>query len=232
MKSSPWKGGKGEVLNRGERPGTRWLPAEVDVSIRTGWFYHAKEDGSVMPVERLMKLYFESVGRGCNLILNVPPDRRGRIHDNDARALRAWRQQRDALFSRDLARGAKASASSARGNDPRFAPGNVVDGNGETCWASDGQARTPELSLDLPQPATFDAVWLREYLPLGQRVERFALDSWNGRGWEEIAAGTSIGSQRIMITRSVTTARVRLRIVQASVCPAISELSLFSSRVP
>jgi alpha-L-fucosidase len=69
-------------------------------------------------------------------------------------------------------------------------------------------------------------------LPLGQRVERFALDSWNGRGWQEIAAGTSIGSQRIMITRPVTTVRVRLRIVQASACPAISELSLFSSHAP
>ena len=83
-------GTPGEVLNRGIRGGSRWLPAEVDVSIRPGWFYHAAEDGSVKSVDRLIKLYFESVGRGCNLILNVPPDRRGRIHENDARALREW----------------------------------------------------------------------------------------------------------------------------------------------
>ena len=136
------------------------------------------------------------------------------------------------IFATDLARGAKASASNIRVNDPRFAAGNVVDGNGETYWASDDQVRTPELILDLPHPATFDAFRLREYLPLGQRVERFAIDSWNGRDWEEIAAGTSIGSQRIMSMRPVTTARVRLRIVQASACPAISELSLFSSPAP
>ena len=72
-------------------------------------------------------------------------------------------------------------------------------------------------------------VRLREYLPLGQRVERFAIDSWDGQGWQEIAAGTSIGHQRILSTRPVTTSRVRLRIVQAPACPAIAELSLFAS---
>jgi len=225
-------GAPGEILNRGIRGGSQWLPAEVDVSIRPGWFYHAKEDGSVKSVDRLRKLYLESVGRGCNLILNVPPDRRGQIHEHDAQTLREWGKQRPLLFATDLARGAKASASSTRGNDPQFAAGNVVDGNGATYWASDDQARTPELTLDLPHPAAFDTFRLREYLPLGQRVERFALDFWNGRNWEEIAVGTSIGSQRIMTTRPVTTARVRLRIVQASVCPAISELSLFASPAP
>lgn len=107
-----------------------------------------------------------------------------------------------------------------------------MDGNGETYWASDDQARTPELIVDLPRVATIGACRLREYLPLGQRVERFAIDSWNGKGWEEIAAGTSIGSQRILTTRPVKTSRVRLRIVQASDCPAISELSLFSAPTP
>jgi alpha-L-fucosidase len=222
----------GEILNRGMRGGSQWLPAEVDVSIRPGWFYHAREDGSVKSADRLRKLYLESVGRGCNLILNVPPDRRGRVHEYDARALRDWGNERRALFAADLARGAKASASSARGSDPRFAAAKVVDGKGDTYWASDDQARTPELILDLPHPSTFDAFRLREYLPLGQRVERFAVDFWNGRDWEELASGTSIGSQRIMMARPVTTARVRLRIVQASACPAISELSLFSSPAP
>ena len=180
-------------------------------------------------VERLKKLYGESVGRGCNLILNVPPDRRGQVHENDTRVLQAWGKQRVELFATDLAPRAKATASEVRGNDPRFAAANVVDGNGETYWASGDQSRTPELILELPHPTTFDTIKLREYLPLGQRIERFALDSWNGRDWEEIAAGTSIGSRRIMSTRKVTTSRVRLRIIQAPACPAISELSFFSS---
>ncbi len=220
-------GTPGAILNRGIRDGSQWLPAEVDVSIRPGWFYHAKEDGSVKSVERLMKLYLESVGRGCNLILNVPPDRRGRIHENDALAIREWGIQREALFKTDLARGAMASASNVRGNNAQFAASNAVDGNGETYWASDDQARTPELIVDLPRVATIGACRLREYLPLGQRVERFAIDFWNGKSWEEVASGTGIGSHRIMATRPVKTTRVRLRIVDASACPAISELSLF-----
>ena len=154
-------GTPGEVLNRGIRGGSRWLPAEVDVSIRPGWFYHAAEDGSVKSVDRLIKLYFESVGRGCNLILNVPPDRRGRIHENDAqRTPRGSGSPRRPLRARPGA-GAKATATGARGSDPRFAPGNVADGDPETYWASDDQARTPELILDLPRPATFDVVRLQ-----------------------------------------------------------------------
>jgi alpha-L-fucosidase len=222
-------GTPGAVLNCGERPGTHWLPAEVDVSIRPGWFYHASADGSVMTVDRLMKLYLESVGRGCNLILNVPPDRRGRVHENDARALAAWRQRLDCLFATDLARGAKASSGSSRGGDPHFAPANVVDGERGTYWATDDESHTPELVLELPRETEFDVIRIREFLPLGQRVEQFAFDVWNAHRWEELAAGTSIGNQRILTTRRVTTPRIRLRIVKAPVCPAISELSLFAS---
>jgi alpha-L-fucosidase len=225
-------GTPGAALNRGDRAGTHWLPAEVDVSIRRGWFYHPAEDSSVMSAARLIKLYFESVGRGCNLILNVPPDRRGRIHENDARALARWRKELDALLAHDLARGASVSASSTRGIDHRFAPSNVADGNPETYWASDDQSRTPELVVDLPHATTLSAIRLREYLPLGQRVERFAIDSWNGKGWDELATATSIGSQRIVPIRPTTTTKVRLRIIQSPVCPAISELSLFSSPAP
>lgn len=129
-------GTPGDILNRGIRGGSHWLPAEVDVSIRPGWFYHAAEDGSVKSVDRLIKLYFESVGRGCNLILNVPLGRRGRIHENDARALRERRKHLDALFADDLAQGAKSSATGARGNDPRFAPGTVADGIPELTGAA------------------------------------------------------------------------------------------------
>src|SRR5205085_11600636 len=100
-----------KILNRGERDGARWLPAEVDVSIRPGWFYHPKEDGAVKSPDRLVQLYFESVGRGANLILNIPPDRRGRIDENDAKSLREWKRILDATFANDLASGAIATAS-------------------------------------------------------------------------------------------------------------------------
>jgi alpha-L-fucosidase len=122
-----------------------------------------------------------------------------------------------------------ATATSTRAGHSRYGPGNVVDGSRETYWATDDGVRSPELILDLPGPTRFDVVRLREYLPLGQRVERFALDAWTGSGWHELASGTSIGSQRILRIPPTATSRVRLRITQSSPCPAISELSLFAT---
>ncbi len=217
------------LLNSGERDGADWVPGESCVSIRPGWFYHADQDDKVKSAADLLKIYYETVGRGCNLILNLPPDRRGRIHDNDAKALAEWRRVLDATFASDLARGATATADHTRGEDARFAPGNVVDGDGKTYWATDDAVKTAELVLDLGKPATFNVVRVREYLPLGQRVDGFAVDAWQDGKWTEIAAATSIGNQRLLRTPAITTTKVRLRITKAAACPAISEVGLFRS---
>jgi alpha-L-fucosidase len=213
-------------LNRGDRPGTHWLPAECDVSIRPGWFYHAAEDDEVKSPRELLGLYYASVGRGASFLLNVPPDRRGRVHENDERSLRGFRRLLDATFGTDLARGARATASNVRGGDTRFAAANVLDGKRDTYWATDDAVATPELVLDLGRPTTFNVVDLREHLPLGQRVEDWALDAWGDGVWREIAKGTAIGSRRLWRGEDVTTTRVRLRITKAPVCPAISEVAL------
>jgi alpha-L-fucosidase len=213
-------------LNRGDRPGTHWLPAECDVSIRPGWFYHAAEDGKVKSPGELLDLYYASVGRGASFLLNIPPDRRGRIHEGDERSLRGFRSLLDATFGTDLAQGARASASSVRGGDARFAPANVLDGNRDTYWSTNDAVTTPELVLDLGRPVTFDVVSLREHLPLGQRVEEWALDAWGEGAWREIGRGTSIGNRRLWRGGDVTTTRVRLRITKAPACPAISEVAL------
>ena len=216
-----------KILNVGQREGTDWLPAEVDVSIRPGWFYHAAQDNAVKSVSHLLKIYYESVGRGCNLILNVPPDRRGQIPENDANTLRQWRQILDKTFAVDLARGAKVNASNTRGDDPQFAAANVVDDNRDTYWATNDAVTTAELVLDFGTPVTFDVVRVREYLPLGQRIASVALDTWNGQEWKQFAAATSIGNQRLLRTPSTTTTKVRLRVTEAAACPAISEVGLF-----
>jgi alpha-L-fucosidase len=223
-----YPGGADETyLNRGDRDGTVWRPAEVDVSIRPGWFYHASEDAKVKTPEQLLKIYFESVGRGANLILNIPPDRRGRIHERDAESLREWRRILAATFERDLARGAKASGPS-RAGDTKFAPANVIDGDRATYWATDDNATTPEMQLEFSAPVKFSVVRLREYLPLGQRIDAFALDAWQDGAWREFARATSIGNQRLVRLESpVTAMRVRLRITEARACPALSELSVF-----
>ena len=216
-------------LNRGDREGARWLPCEVDVSIRPGWFYHASEDDKVKSVEKLRQIYYESVGRGASLILNLPPDRRGQIHSADEAALVGWRAVLEKTFARDLARKAHIMASNSRGVDGLFAPAHVADGAPDSYWATDDGAKSPELVLQWNELLIFDTVRLREFLPLGQRVHKWALDVWRNNSWCEIASGQSIGNARLVEVEPVTTSRLRLRIVECAACPAIAEVGVFLS---
>jgi len=216
-------------LNRGDRPGTHWVPAECDVSIRPGWFYHKHEDGQVKTPQQLVDLYYSSVGRGASFLLNLPPDRRGRIPDTDVASLQGFRRIIDATFATDLAAGARVTASNWRGGrDRRFAPANVLDGSRITYWATDDGVRTPTLVLEFGHDIGFNVVRLREHLPLGQRVDAVGLDQWQNGDWVEFRAATSIGNCRLIRGPRITTSRVRLRVAQATVCPAIAEVGLFS----
>jgi len=217
-------------LNRGDRPGTNWVPAECDVSIRPGWFYHQHEDDKVKTPGQLVDLYYKSVGRGASFLLNVPPDRRGRIHENDVASLRGFKRYIDATFGHDLAAGARVSATSAR---PGFPAANVIDGKRDTYWASDDGVKTPSLTLDFDREISFDVVRLREYLPLGQRVISIIVEMSRGRGgagaWHEFGRATSIGSCRLIRGPRASATRLRVRVTGASVCPALSEVSVFTS---
>ncbi|MBI1177193.1 alpha-L-fucosidase [bacterium] len=219
-------------LNHGERHGTNWVPAECDVSIRPGWFYHPSEDNRVKTPAQLLDIYYHSVGRGACLNLNVPPDRRGQIHDSDIQSLKEFRRILDATFAKNLALGAKFTASNIRGNSSTFAPDNLLDGNRNTYWCTDDDVKTADLTLDLDQPVTFNVVDLRECLPLGQRVDAFAIDQWKDGQWVEFTSGTSIGNRRLLRTENVTTSKVRLRITQAAACPAIAEFGLYAGPSP
>jgi len=89
-----------------------WYPAEVDVSIRPGWFYHQNQDNQVKTGQELFKIYLESAGRNSVLLLNVPPDRRGLLADEDIRALQDFQYLVETSFKKDLATGARIRASS------------------------------------------------------------------------------------------------------------------------
>jgi len=212
-------------LNRGDRPGLHWAPAECDVSIRPGWFYHANEDSKVKSAATLVDLYYLSVGRGASFLLNLAPDRRGRIPVTDVNSLREFRRILDATFLIDHAQGGGVSATNTRSG---FSPRNVIDRRRDTYWTTDDQIKKPELIIDLRRAQTFNVVRVREYLPLGQRVEAFAVDIWKDNEWREFARGTSIGNCKLVRGKPVTTTKIRLRITQAPVSPAISELALFA----
>jgi alpha-L-fucosidase len=217
--------------NSGVRGAELWWPAETDVSIRPGWFYHADEDSKVKSPERLVRLYDESVGRGTNLNLNLPPDRRGRIADQDMKILKSFGDAIRATFASNLTKGAVPTASHSRGRG--FEPARVLDGDRESYWSTPDGVTTPTLTLDLPPGRSFDVIRLREYLPLGVRVTRFAIDAEvNGR-WQLLGEHECISAQRIVrLEKPITARRVRLRVLEAPVSPAISEFALFRSVAP
>ncbi len=217
--------------NSGVRGGALWWPAETNTSIRPGWFYHADEDSKVRSPENLVGYFDTSVARGTNMNLNLPPDRRGRIPDQDVKILKSFGDAIRASFATDLAQGAVASASHVRGKG--YEAAKVLDGQRDTYWSAPDGVTTPSLTLDLPPGRRFDLIRIREYLPLGLRVTRFAVDAEVNGQWQQLAEHECISAQRIIrLPQPVTARRVRLRIVDAPVCPAISEVSLFQSVAP
>jgi alpha-L-fucosidase len=212
----------------GHRDGKFWLPAEVDFSIRPGWFYHPAEDSKVRSPEDLFQHYFLSVGYGATMLLNVPPDRRGRIHENDVRSLKGFGKLLRATFDTSLAAGSKVMPGNVRGGDRRaYGAANLLDGKSETYWATDDNVTEPEVILELSHPVRFNIVRLREAIRLGQRIDDWAVDTWQGGTWVEFAKGTGIGSCRLVRSTPVTTTKVRLRIIKAAASPALSEFGLF-----
>ena len=217
--------------NSGVRGGALWWPAETNTSIRPGWFYHADEDSKVRSPENLVGYFDTSVARGTNMNLNLPPDRRGRIPDQDVKILKSFGDAIRASFATDLAQGAVASASHVRGKG--YEAAKVLDGQRDTYWSAPDGVTTPSLTLDLPPGRRFDLIRIREYLPLGVRVTRFAVDAEVNGQWQQLAEHECISAQRIIrLPQPITARRVRLRIVDAPVCPAISEVSLFQSVAP
>ena len=216
------------TLQNGVRDGSMWKPAECDVSIRPGWFWHAKENSQVKSPWDLLTLYYESVGRGASFLLNVPPDRQGLIFETDQHSLQRFGQLVQSTFARDLASQATLTASNVRGHDAAYAPANLIDGRRETYWSTDDSVTTPELLLTFKKEIKFNLVRLRENITLGQRVSEFAVDQWVDGVWRSFGKGTSIGSCRILRSDApVTATRVRLRVTKAPVCPALSEIGLY-----
>jgi alpha-L-fucosidase len=182
--------------------GLIWYPAETDVSIRPGWFNHAREDSLVRSPSGLMDLYFTSVGRNSVLLLNIPPNRQGLISDADIRSLQGWRHAMDETFGIDLA--------------------------ARTLRRDSGM--TTELEFrwdDGDYEETFDVLMLQEDIRVGQRVERWVFEAEDHGEWVQVASGTTIGYKRLLRFRPVTARRVRLRILSSRLDPVISKIGLY-----
>ena len=221
------KAGIENLLNTGAENGTHWIPAEVDVSIRPGWFYHATEDSLVKSPEKLLEIYLTSVGRGSTLLLNIPPDKRGLIHDNDVQALKQWRKLLDEKFKTNLALHARVTALAYRGNSKTYSPANLTDNNPETYWATDDGEIESSVEIELAKRHEINYIVLQEYIKLGQRVKAFAVEAWMAGAWVTVAEATTIGYKRILEIDPVQTDKIRITILDAKACPVIANVELF-----
>lgn len=198
-----------------------WYPAETDVSIRPGWFYHSKEDNEVKSPETLLDIYFSSVGRNSVLLLNIPPDKRGLIQENDATNLKAWKEKRDAIFTNNLIKQAKLSANKGKNITA------LADGKYDTYFTTSPKDTAVTISITFTQPQTFDVLSLQENIAVGQRVERFALEYKDGDTWKTATEGTTIGYKRLLRFTPVQSKETRLKIIASRLNPALSEIGLY-----
>ena len=220
--NSPFTAQKG---NRGVRGGTIWNPAETDVSIRPGWFWHADENDKVRSPANLLNLYLMSVGRGTNLLLNVPPDRTGRISDADAASLAGFRSILDKTYAQNFAAGSRVSVSSRYSR--AFAAQQFLSTTG--AWAAREDDRDGAwVTVSMPRSVTFDLIRLRENLTFGLRVDDYEIDAWTGNRWATIAKHTCIGPQRLIrLEDPVHTDKVRVRITRAAASPVLCGFGLY-----
>jgi alpha-L-fucosidase len=182
-----------DTLNRGNVNGKVWIPAECDVSIRPGWFYHKEEDGKVKTPEQLFDLYLKSVGRGSTLLLNVPPDRRGLIHENDSTALLGFKNLRDHIFKTNLAMNAEASLLSGKTKKPGAL---IIDKNSNTFIAIT-DLKNQAIQIHLKRPTSIQMVVLKEFIKDGQSAEIFYVQVRSKDKLESFEA-TTIGHKRII----------------------------------
>ncbi|AZA80465.1 alpha-L-fucosidase [Chryseobacterium lactis] len=208
----------------GIRNGKFWMPAECDVPLRKGWFFHAQEKPK--SPEILFDLYLKSVGRGAGLDLGLAPDSTGQLHADDVVALQTFGTMVKETFAHNLAKGATVQASNTR--DKTHAATTLLDGDKQSFWATEDKVHEASLEINLPSPRTFDIISLQEFIPLGQRIEAYYIEVFKDNTWKKIYEGTSIGAKRLIkLDKPITTSKLRLNITKSPVCITLSEIGLY-----
>ncbi|MFN7823315.1 MAG: alpha-L-fucosidase [Bacteroidota bacterium] len=214
-----------DTLNRGNVHGKHWMPAEADVSIRPGWFYHPEQDDKVKTPATLFQLYLQSVGNGGNLLLNVPPDRRGRFHAADSAALVGFKNILDRSFQQNL-----FSTASIKSNQSSTASlRNLLDMKNDTWWMGDGKEPL-EITVQLNEPTQLNALVLEEMIAYGQRVQSFAIEARINGAYQTVFSGTTIGRKKIAVFPLVHTNAIRLKITGSKAIPVLRNLSGYHIR--
>ncbi|MFN7119708.1 MAG: alpha-L-fucosidase [Saprospiraceae bacterium] len=212
-----------DYLNTGDPNGTSWVVGQCDVSIRPGWFYHAKEDTAVKTPQQLVDIYYKSVGRNAILLLNIPPDRRGLFHETDVKNLLEFRSILDQTFKTNLAKGATATVSTGNGANC------LTDADPASFWAAAADQRTGEIILDLGKAVTFNRIALQEPIRYGQRIAQFNIQQEVNGKWQDLVNGTTIGYKRLLRIAPTNTRRLKIQILEANNTPALSNIALYQA---
>ena len=215
-----WDLGSRKALQKAKDWPLIWYPAEVDVSIRPGWFYHEKEDYAVKPLAKLRDMYYKSVGANASLLLNIPPNPEGKIAERDTETLLSLGAQLKIDFKENLAEGSTITASQSR--DDLHAGQMALDPNPERYWHSGPLEKPAELILDLGEDFDINKIVLQEHIATGQQIEKFSLwwdSNVEGKGkgpkWERIAQETVIGHKRVCLFNERRVQRFKLVIEEA-----------------
>lgn len=218
-----------KALQTGQEEGTKWIPAEVNTSIRPGWYYHEFEDHKVKSLSRMVDTYYESVGRNGLFLLNFPVDKRGLIHPTDSARIMEMVAVINRDFERNIAKGAFVSASNVRAGDSTYSPFMVIDGDPDTYWSTDDLVNKASIEIDLKNKRTFNRILLQEYIRLGQRVRSFTVEYLVGDEWKLIDEQTTIGYKRILRFPNVTGSKVRVSITSSKASPVISNIGVYKA---
>ena len=211
-----------DTLNQGNPAGRVWIPAECDVSIRPGWFFHANEDDKVKTPQQLFDLYLKSVGRGANFLLNVPPDRRGLFHEKDSASLVDFKKLLDKNFGTNLAKKAIVKVGSQT---------NAVSTTRLTDSITSTYEHLPEyanqvINLSFSEPVEVNSIMIREMIQYGQRVQTFEI-SLDGAEDQPVIKATTIGRKRILTFPTQKVSTINIKILQAKAPPVINELGVY-----
>jgi len=200
------------------RPGDLvWYPAEVNTSIRPGWFHHPEEDSQVRDVDELFDIYQRTVGGNSTLLLNVPPTREGRIAEPDRRTLAGLGRRIAAL--RDAAVPATDITFSSRPADPA-ALTSLANDVGH--WLPAAADLHPWLELTLPGRTVLDGIVLKEQITVGQRIEEVHIDIHDGEQWQPVTKTGAVGYQRILRFAPIAAEAVRVAVVRTRLAPALA----------
>lgn len=221
---------KSYELQYGHADGNQWVPAECDVSIRPGWFYHPEEDDRVKSPDQLVDLYYRSVGHNATLLLNFPVDRRGLIHPVDSANAVRFHEMIQQQLKTNLVAGMTPKVSNERGGD--FVASALTDDNFDTYWATEDGVTTADIEFSFDTPTRMNRMMLQEYIPLGQRVKAFVVEYLDKDTWLPVKLNeetTTIGYKRLLRFETVKTKGIRIRITDARGPLCLSSVGVYDA---